>query len=903
MRSESQFLINGNLDSVDTKALLRLSLADRAEFWSADTATFVGAVPLVSVGALQAGVGYPSSADATQSFYLPKYELRRQDGVHTTRLARHTASNDRAAPVGSLTIEVEPVSPAASVAAAQIMPHEIRALRLGYRIPLVAEASERPAPTGAAALAGRWHNLDPDADGVVKLAIETLDSGRLSMRCKTSEPANDGAVSQTQGFFRDGEAMAMFHLPDRFITLHLRMEGPDLRAVQLIDVLDGNTPGDGMTRHSFARETGADEVPLIWFALEPPVAIGPTVWRSVTQIVDDETYLRLFKVMTEGEHAARLEATCSATVGQRTWRQNFVGHMAREKVLSTQGKRAFFMGKQQAQELRLTAGQTMSARPHLHLDPAATFSVANPAVRGQAEDTADRASMVAAGPGRLSGAVAATPFRPDVAVRPGGRPEVVRPVVADRPVMHAVLLVLRPEHVAPETQVPVSDVVKDEQAGARPPRIIVCDPGGVPVLTRRREDSVQFLAPLWFDRAEHDQVFDAPLEESGRLVLLRHEIRAGDRTATFYQDGLEPRQIYYEPEEFRLARSDYAPFAPAILFHMGEEVDADAQDADGITFSVTLTYRALPFLHPALLQVARERFGREANIAAVAPAVTTLRIRLQGDANAAIERKGAQIDLADGISDVLTFSEAEYHRLTTALQTVSGVGLEGEIEATLLDGRTARIPIRIGLREAVGSVFDWAVTGAADGGCVVSLRNRIESPVRIDELPVVQLGAAASAAPAVIPPAQPIPPGETASVGYRVTPSGASVAGFDFAPVTSIVPNLMAILAQTTVVQGYAKDTFEIDVFVDPMFFSTASARPLTGVQVTFRTREEPVVLTPAQPKVRVTLQMPLLLFVTNANEAQHYSYSVTNLHADGPGATTAFTAGLGNLEVTPATL
>ncbi len=48
---------------------------------------------------------------------------------------------------------------------------------------------------------------------------------------------------------------------------------------------------------------------------------------------------------------------------------------------------------------------------------------------------------------------------------------------------------------------------------------------------------------------------------------------------------------------------------------------------------------------------------------------------------------------------------------------------------------------------------------------------------------------------------------------------------------------------------------------------------------------------------------MPLLLFITNAAEAQHYSYSVTNLHAEGPGATTAFTAGSGNLEVTPAPL
>jgi hypothetical protein len=449
----------------------------------------------------------------------------------------------------------------------------------------------------------------------------------------------------------------------------------------------------------------------------------------------------------------------------------------------------------------------------------------------------------------------------------------------------------------------VADVMRDDAAGARFPRVILVDDGGIPVLTKRREQCVQVMAPFWFDRARHPQMFEGAPEEKGRLVLLSHEVRAGDRVATFYQDGLEPRQVYYEPEEFRLARSDAAPFAPSILFHMNEEVDTEAHDEDGLAFSVTLTYRARPFLHPALLQAARTRFGRDASIAPVVPTVSKLRIRMQGDGGEALERTGAEIDFADGISDVLTFSEEEYRRLTTALQTVSGVGLEGEVEATLLDGRTARIPIRIGLRDTVGDVFDWAVTASAPGRCAVALRNRIESPVRIDALPVVALGEAATASPADVPPSDAVAPGEAASVEYRVAPPDADIAAFDPAPVTSVVPDFMKILAQTTVIQGYADDTFDIRVEVDPVVFQFVpqGSRPLTGLQVTFRTREEPVVLTPEQPAVTVTLRMPLLLFVTNAEAAQHYSYSVTNLHADGPGASTAFTASSGNLEVMPA--
>jgi hypothetical protein len=338
---------------------------------------------------------------------------------------------------------------------------------------------------------------------------------------------------------------------------------------------------------------------------------------------------------------------------------------------------------------------------------------------------------------------------------------------------------------------------------------------------------------------------------------------------------------------------------------MNEEVDAEAADEDGVSFAVTLTYRARPFLHPALLQAAQEHFGREASIAPVVPTVSKVRIGMPSGAGDALERAGAEIDFADGISDALTFSEEEYRRLTTALQTVSGVGLEGEVEATLLDGHTSRIPIRIGLRDTVGDVFDWAISGTSAGRCALALRNRIESPVRIDVLPVVALADAGTASPADIPPSAAIAPGEVVSVEYRLVPVDASTAAFNPAPVISVLPDFMKILAQTTVIQGYADDTFDIRVEVDPVVFqfTLQGSQPLTGLEVTFRTREEPVVLTPEQPGTTVTLRMPLLLFVTNADAAQHYSYSVTNLHAGGPGATTAFMASSGNLEVSPAPL
>ena len=509
MRADSQTLINGNLDSIDAKTLLRSRPEDQVAFWAAEKVRFEGAVPLVTAGALQAGVAFPSSADG-QPFYLPRYGLRRQDGALTTRLSRHPASDDPSVPVGSLTIELDQLAPAASVVTAQAMAHEITALRLGYRIPLVTEATEA-APEGAAALAGSWSNLDPDADGVLALAIEASDAERLSLRCITSEPANDGARSQTVGFFRDGEAMAMFHLPDRFITLHLRVDGTLLRAVQITDVLDGSTPGDAMASHVFARREGPGEVPLIWFGLEPPVPVDQTTWRSVTPVADDEAYLRLFRLMTDAEHRARLEVTCAATVGQRTWRQVFIGNDVEERMVTQHSKRIFLMRKQEAQQIRKTTTDAMVMPLEQRLDQGATFTVVNPAVRASTVSAGHPASAMLR-PARISAAGGAAVLDRTAAMRPVRRLDTLRPMPSDdEPVIHGGGGA-RPDRIdtSDVLRLQMIDVMKGELAGARAPSRIVIDDGGIPVLTRRREETVQTVAPFCFDRTAHASLFDVP---------------------------------------------------------------------------------------------------------------------------------------------------------------------------------------------------------------------------------------------------------------------------------------------------------------------------------------------------------------------------------------------------------
>ena len=253
---------------------------------------------------------------------------------------------------------------------------------------------------------------------------------------------------------------------------------------------------------------------------------------------------------------------------------------------------------------------------------------------------------------------------------------------------------------------------------------------------------------------------------------------------------------------------------------------------------------------------------------------------------------------------MITFSENEFRRLTSAFQTVSGIGLEGHVSVSLLDGGSAQIPLRIGLKNTIGEVFSSSVKAEqSDNAVSYALKNRIESPVKIESFPVMKMSDGTRALPLTPPPTEPVGPAESITVDYSLAEGGAHVDDTLAVNDVSVEPNMLAILSQTTVVQGFDDDTFDIVVSIDPMFFEFVpeGAEPITRVEIRFKTSEDPVILTAEQPTLTVSLKMPKLLFLTNSDEAEYYSYSVKDFHGDTPGLVTAFRPGSGNLDIQPA--
>ena len=912
MKIEKKYLINEDLVEMPSTALLQARTGDQAKFERAVSRVISRDVPMVSTDGIIAGLRYKSSVDGQSDFYLPRYVVRSMQGRRTTRLEMFPPSDDPTAPAGRLTVELQAL-PLVTVDPVRIMPHDV-SLRLGYHVPVSSDAPSET-PFGLARFEGRWRNSDPDTDGVTTLKIAVAGENQLKLHATRDQHANKTDLGTVVADIRDGHAMASFHIQGSSVTLTLSERDGMLSVSELLDVHDPDAPGDRVIHHVFHPDHATGDTPFIWMDLAPVSDVGSTVRKSVTTIEDMETYIRLYRVLTRPEHRARIEVTATATVGRRSVKQNFVGHKARKALLERVGAKAFHIDPAAAKKIREKALSTVIEQPEAAVQPNIEMRIertpqanTRPATPRVAPDSTRRIDTI-----RLP--VADTLDQPSVLRRSiptrfGRNAELVRRIAESRRLAEEAGRTSSEGRHRADVQtlsVALNKSFRDKIVTSKLPSWVMVEPSGKPVLTRRQETGVQIVSPFWADPDLHADLLDAPEDSSGGLVLLRHEIRSGSDTAIFYQDGLVPSQIYYEPQEFRLVRSESAPYAPLVLFHLNEEVDESAASDDGPSYSVTMTYQAKPYIQPDLIAAAHEQFGADSRISPITPTVTSLTIGLladNGDTEAEVTRDDADVDFVHGLSDALTFDEDEYRQLTTAFQTASGIGLSGHVAATFPDGRQGTVPVRIGMRNTIGDVFNASLTNAEDSpSTTVTYVNRIESPTRIHEFPVVILGEDRRAIAETAPPTDPLAPGGTLAVTYRSDPPGGTLTVPPQLSNVSVLPDLLAILAQTTVVQGYANDTFEVTVRIEPMFFdfTPEGAEPLTGVSVTFRTREEPVVLTPDAPSQTVTLQMPHILFLTNATEAQHYAYSVQDLHASGAGAATPYAAGSGNLDVQPA--
>lgn len=842
-------------------------------------------LPLVPDGQPRPGVLYESSLNPDLRYYLPAYELRLDRGQHTSSL-KWRAPDEVTGPLAWLTVELVAAPPTDTRFELREIEHEAT-VRLGYQLPIEeAGAESAPAigpsggPGGFIDFVGEWVNVDRQTRGMTRLVI-TMQGGGATLHGFGKCHPHDCDWGEVGARLVGGTLEGVYRFSFKQTIITVRRSGEQLLAHVVNDYTDTDGRADRTDNYVLERANRPPETtkPTLWEELGVLERVAPMVRRCRVPIHDLEHYDRLFSVMTDPAFNARLEIRLRALVGERSWRQTLVGNKA---VLFAQRWRARGGPPAQLVDLIPTGGET---------GPAAARS------RGGPSDRAPFAAPVMH-PVLLKPVLTPDLFEPTAPIATPAAPvapappvltPVAAPIVTEAPVAFTITPPLAHMPIdAPIFHIPL-------------PAQVVVDPEGRPVLTQREVTSEQAIEPFWFDLERHGAMFDVPEDSATHHILLRSDISLDGRTVTFYQDSTRREQVFYEPQEFLLPRVGPAPFRPDLLF-VFTDVRPDEAEGGDIDYRVNLAYRVRPHIDPRFLSKARLEFGQEVRFTALAPTESLLRLRLPLDDDALVlaPRPGADISFDDGIIDEIELTRGQFERVFAAFQSPVGVGFEGAVAATLFDGSDVEIPVRVSLRENTGELFERELrAGDERGTYLVELTNRNESPVVIRTLAPVPIGDGAVALPTATPLPLGVAPGETVSIGYRVTPGDRPL--LDLEPIlsASVEVDYAGVWSQIAVNEGYTRDTFEVQVAVPPAFFGTppAGMDALTGVLVEFDSLAS-TRLTPEAPTTAVSLRMPLLPYLMNAPEARHYRYRLTNLHAGGPGAATDWLDGEGDLTI-----
>lgn len=748
--------------------------------------------------------------------------------------------------------------------------------------------------------------------------------------------------------------------PIAFLTLELAAPAPDAQGFTLQEI-----PHDAVVRIAYEMPVGdgasgagdagagagagrgggaaAGGGATLWIEAGALVADG-AVRRCQLKIFDKAQFDRLYQIMTEPALHGRLEIRCTATIGTRTWRRVWLGPMLDPRATRVAGLPpgtshllTFQATAASAPKVAPAAPSSPDKAPEKKVDPAARFdAVERPALQiGRLRQTPlfARSAMMTLHPIAASPAAAFSPALAQIAVAPtwtAARAAEISPAISasSSPAIADKNAVIA---ARPFRDIVATSDLTVKVAGAERPAVpvrIPIDPVGRPVLLRSAVEALETVAPFSFPVETNAYMFDVPgdLRPTSHHILIPYNLLGdgGEVLAVYYQDSAFPDQFYYRPQQFRLPRVEVPPYLPDLRVVFSEVAVESAAGGDGggaeLHYSVHIVYRAVPYIDPGVLDRAQQQAGAAVRFTALLPESSRLTLELPedetGGALTAVARDGAQVSFDRGVVDIIELTESEFERVFAFFEASSGPGLGGSVSASLLGGLPAEIPVELSLRAAAGAVFDTAYKGPVDGGLHrVTLRNRIESPVRVERLYRVAVGSGFAAFPQSDPGAV-VPPGGTLDIDYRLAPmtppadgapAPAPPALADLSPLlaTSVVADPHALWPLLFVNQGYTHDRFTVQVSIDPQFFSApppGGGPALTGVRVDFDSGAA-VALTAAAPQAAVELRIPLLARLMGDPQAERYSYRVVNLAGDAAGTPTDWTAMVGDapLAVVPA--
>lgn len=788
---------------------------------------------------------YPASSNPSLQYYLPAYRLAENAAKPLTEL-RFDGEQDDDGEVGRLTIDFTWTAPPTPAGIApQVMEH-VTDLELRYRLPIQGS-------TNAAA-----------REIVALQPLEVIGEGAARSTTVFADKLEFDAVYQGM---RD---------PDRQATLHLKHEAQvGVRTWRQIMVT-----------------TGADKLKQA-SALQRRSSL-------ITNVLSKETL----------SSVARMKTRASARV---TVREDSSAEAARIRIMRDVIARPRILVRPAAPTVRPTvrvrppqpapvppAG--VRVRPVATATSVRTARVTATPVIGRAAAPALRSVRIAAA---ARAAVPVTAARADVPPAPTRGRVVVRsrPSATAAPVLTSATLA-RVNAPLLSAAVASSDLQLRNRAVV--PLQLALDRRGKPAIVDAELECTAEL-PFHFDPRTQSSVYATDtFQTSGMHLLLPRTLtdESGRTNRIVYQDNLMPDVIHVAPTEYRLARSQEAPFLPGLSMLCADfGTTAESADQAEVLFNVVCSYELEPWLDPEIVELARAELAAEGLTARFTPIVPreaklTLELDLLGDEK---ERGEAEIEASVGISDTLILNHDTFTRLWREHLANESGGVTGKVSYELFDGTPAQSRVSLSLWETSPDVFDvdfLGMVGAQPGRCRVRIRNRIESPAQIVRLPPERVSVDVVATPVdgANLAGRRLAPQETVEVDYQINPPDAVVDSLQPVVFGRVEPNLNALLKLFVLNTGYSSMSFAVEVKAAAGVFTppTQGAEPLTGLLVEFDDGSK-AELTPEEPETEVTLVGRLIdQLMGGAGDQQRYFYRVTNLHPSGEGARTGWKEGQG---------
>jgi ribosomal protein L7/L12 len=243
--------------------------------------------------------------------------------------------------------------------------------------------------------------------------------------------------------------------------------------------------------------------------------------------------------------------------------------------------------------------------------------------------------------------------------------------------------------------------------------------------------------PFHFDARLHSYIYRF-LGNQGSTKLIRHELQFNGSPHSYYIDANQRHVIYFFPDKFKVARWDRPPFAARMSVQINSR-----EDESGIS-DVVMSYLAAPVVDQQRLVQAAAVFAEnlqsnDPDIDLQPYPVVDYSFHVSHPTSAG--NRSADQDIAanafyQGIHNTLLMELPDFIPCFAALTSQTAASFHGTVSVTVGDDEKVHIPFIADLADLSGKLFDHAVLEDGSGNVSLTLINSIESSLNIDDLSI-----------------------------------------------------------------------------------------------------------------------------------------------------------------------